>query len=162
MTVNKRKKNSRARANTTHGYGSMKKNRGAGNRGGRGRAGSGKKGDARKPFFRVKEKFELGKNGFGKKRIKIEAINVSDLEKRKESLLLKGVMTKNKETYVINLGDMKVDKLLASGNVASKFDVKVRYASDSAVEKIKKAGGNVVLLEKKADEASEEESSDAE
>ena len=42
MVVNKRKKNLRQRAGTTHGYGSMKKNRGAGNREGRGNAGAGK------------------------------------------------------------------------------------------------------------------------
>ena len=49
MSVNKRKKNTRMRAKTTHGYGSMKKNRGAGNRGGRGMAGSGKRADQIKP-----------------------------------------------------------------------------------------------------------------
>ena len=49
MTYNKRKKNTRMRGGTTHGYGSMKKNRGAGNRGGRGNAGSGKRADSKKP-----------------------------------------------------------------------------------------------------------------
>ena len=49
MPVNKRKKATRFRAKTTHGYGSMKKNRGAGNRGGRGMAGSGKRADQKKP-----------------------------------------------------------------------------------------------------------------
>ena len=45
MPTNKRKKHTKMRAKTTHGYGSMKKNRGAGNRGGRGMAGSGKRAD---------------------------------------------------------------------------------------------------------------------
>ena len=43
MTATKRKKNTRMRAHTTHGWGSMKKRRGAGNRGGRGMAGTGKR-----------------------------------------------------------------------------------------------------------------------
>ena len=49
MTVNKRKKNSRQRGSHTHGWGAMKKHRGAGNRGGRGAAGSGKRADSKKP-----------------------------------------------------------------------------------------------------------------
>ena len=46
---NKRSKNSRQRGSKTHGWGAMKKHRGAGHRGGRGAAGSGKRGDAKKP-----------------------------------------------------------------------------------------------------------------
>ena len=57
MTINKRKKNTRQSAGTTHGCGSMKKRRGAGNRGGRGNAGSGKRGDAKKQRYQKKDGF---------------------------------------------------------------------------------------------------------
>ena len=51
MVVNKRKKNSRQRGSTTHGFGSKKKHRGHGSRGGSGLAGTGKRADAKKPSF---------------------------------------------------------------------------------------------------------------
>ncbi len=54
------------RAKTTHGYGSMKKNRGAGNRGGRGLAGTGKRGDANKQTYQANKKY-FGKHGFTSK-----------------------------------------------------------------------------------------------
>ena len=66
MTLNKRKKATRQRGSKTHGWGSMKKHRGAGNRGGRGRAGSGKRGDAKKPSYQ--KKAYLGGHGFKSKR----------------------------------------------------------------------------------------------
>jgi large subunit ribosomal protein L15 len=49
MTTHRRKKNVKQRGSKTHGWGSMKKHRGAGNRGGRGKAGTGKRGDQKKP-----------------------------------------------------------------------------------------------------------------
>lgn len=147
MVTFKRKKNSRIKANTTHGYGSMKKNRGAGNRAGRGNAGSGKRGDARKPYFRVKKKFELGKNGFGKRVTKIRTINIADLEKKANTLLESGIMVQNKDTYSIDLNQIKVDKLLGTGKPSLKFNITVKKASDSAIEKIKNVGGNVKVLD---------------
>jgi large subunit ribosomal protein L15 len=157
MTTNRRKKVTRRRAHTTHGFGSMKKNRGAGNRGGRGRAGSGKKGDAQKTFFRVKHKFQLGKNGFGKRVVKINAMNLSDLEKRSENLIKSGVMTKKNDTYAINLADIKVNKLLGSGNTELKFEITVDSASKLAIEKIEKAGGKVTVKDRKLENVSEAE-----
>lgn len=164
MTSFRRKKNTRQRASTTHGYGSMKKNRGAGNRGGRGNAGSGKKGDARKPYFRVKKNFELGKNGFGKIITRVRSINIADLHDKTTTLLESGIMQKKNDVYKIDLSDIKVDKLLASGKPGLKYEITVKQASVSAVEKIKKNGGNVKVLDKKLEEnlkePSEEESSD--
>ena len=62
MVVRKRKKNSRQHGSTTHGWGAMKKHRGAGNRGGRGLAGTGKRADQMKPLH-WKERY-FGKLGF--------------------------------------------------------------------------------------------------
>jgi large subunit ribosomal protein L15 len=117
----KRKKNTRQHGQKTHGWGYMKKHRGAGNRGGRGRAGSGKRGDARKPAFRVKEKFELGRNGFGKIRTRVTSINLSSLQEKIDTFVNSGIMKKSGDTYTIDLKDIKVNKLLGSGKVNFKF-----------------------------------------
>src|SRR3989338_2684643 len=84
MTINKRKKNTRQRGKTTHGWGARKKHRGAGNRGGRGMAGSGKRADQKKPSILK----EYGNTYFGKfgfkipQKIKkqIKEINISTIE----------------------------------------------------------------------------------
>jgi len=59
----KRKKVTKQRGSKTHGWGAMKKHRGAGNRGGRGMAGTGKRGDAKKPSIQKNKKY-FGKYGF--------------------------------------------------------------------------------------------------
>jgi large subunit ribosomal protein L15 len=146
MTAYKRKKNTRQRAGTTHGYGSMKKHRGAGSRGGRGNAGSGKRGDAKKPTFRVKKGFDLGRVGFGKIRLNISTINIVDLQKRIGTLVASGIMTESKGTFKINLADIKTDKLLGSGKISTKFDITTKYASQRAIEKVEAAGGKVTVL----------------
>lgn len=126
----KRKKNSRQRGSHTHGYGSKKKNRGAGNRGGRGRAGSGKRGDAKKPSY-WKEK---RKKGFKSIQDSMEIINIQDLKKF--------------DTVKINLKEEGYDKLLATGSADKKYDLAVEHASKSAIKKIEEAGGSVTLLKK--------------
>ena len=89
MVVIKRKKNTRQRAGTTHGYGSMKKNRGAGHRGGRGRAGSGKRGDVKKPSLLWekghKHKGRVGFKTYNKE--KITTVNIATLGIKIESFV---------------------------------------------------------------------------
>lgn len=145
MVINKRKKNSRSRGDKTHGYGSMKKHRGAGNRGGRGMAGSGKRGDANKPKIWGNKKY-FGKYGFKKKGLKIiyHTINVGQLEK----------IAKNNE---VNLAEIKVNKLLGGGEIKIKLKVTVDYASKKAIEKVNAAGGEVVLNKGGSEEDSEEQ-----
>lgn len=137
MVVNKRKKFSRQRASHTHGWGSKKKHRGAGNRGGRGMAGSGKRGDAMKTLY-WKDKKYFGKHGFKKKGVKkeINAINICDIEEKLDRFLKEGV---------VDLGKLGYNKLLGSGKVTKKLKIKVDSASAGVVEKVKKAGGEVIL-----------------
>jgi large subunit ribosomal protein L15 len=86
--IKKRKKNSRQRGSKTHGWGAMKKHRGAGNRGGRGRAGTGKKGDAKKPNIWKNKKY-FGKAGFKKKGMakKINYVNLIYLDQHADELI---------------------------------------------------------------------------
>jgi len=150
MSINKRKKNSRQRGSTTHGWGSMKKHRGAGNRGGRGMAGSGKRGDTIKPRLWGKKYF--GKSGFKKKNIKekVNSISIGCLEEKLNSFLDKKLISKEGDLYIVDMGKIGFNKLLSQGKVLNKFKIKVDCASKKAVEKIKSGGGEVVLLEKES------------
>lgn len=149
MTVNKRKKVSRQRGSHTHGWGSKKKHRGAGNRGGRGRAGTGKRADQMKTLY-WKERY-FGKKGFkyhGAEE-KINAINLDDLQAKIPFLISQKLITEDKGAYDIDLGRIGYNKLLGNGNASKKLRIKAKYASVNAVEKIKNAGGEVILEEKK-------------
>jgi len=142
MTINRRKKNSRQRGSTTHGWGSMKKHRGAGNRGGKGLAGSGKRADTLKPSL-WKEKYN-GKRGFKRKNAKvIKPINLSFIELNIESLLLKKIAAKEGDYYLMDIGKMGFNKILGGGRITKKFKIIAECASKNAIEKVKKMGGEV-------------------
>ncbi|MBU4501751.1 MAG: 50S ribosomal protein L15 [Nanoarchaeota archaeon] len=147
MSVNRRKKNVRQRANNSHGWGARKKHRGAGSRGGRGMAGSGKRADQKKPSI-LKEygNSYFGRSGFVKhnKRI-VKSVNISYLEEQIPNLLSKKLINEKDKSYVIDLKTLGYNKLIGSGNVTKKFVITVEAASHKAVEKVAKAGGKVIL-----------------
>lgn len=140
MVTFKRKKVRKYRGSKTHGGGSMKKRRGAGNRGGRGKAGSGKRADQKKQTILKKygNKY-FGKRGFELKKKKIISINIHQLEK----LIEKNSIKKVKDTYIINLNELKYNKLLGSGKVSHKYDITISSCSKKAKEKIEKSGGKI-------------------
>ncbi len=141
----RRKKNTRQRAGTTHGWGSMKKHRGAGHRGGRGNAGSGKRGDAKKPSY-WKNLRRYGKHGFTSKAPERGAsVNVGHLSSAAERMVLDGLATKQGGAYVIDLSALGIEKLLGAGVVGQKLRLTVAVASKRAVEKVEAAGGEVVV-----------------
>ncbi len=141
----KRKKLVRMRGSKTHGWGAMKKHRGAGNRGGRGNAGSGKRGDARKPSFLWNNPDYFGQNGFTSNTPKLVVCNVRYLENSYRTLLSLGKITEEKGTYVVDLKALGYDKLLAKGDVVHKFKITVPYASSRVIEQVKAKGGEVIL-----------------
>ncbi len=142
MVIRRRKKVVRQRGSGTHGWGSKKKHRGAGSRGGRGNAGRGKRGEQNKPSIWKNTKY-LGKYGFKiKKRKNVRSINVSDIEK---GISTKFDLKEKSGFIVVNLKELGYDKLLGSGKVTKKFKITASSASKSAVEKINKAGGEVIL-----------------
>jgi len=114
MPINKRKKNSRQRGSHTHGWGAMKKHRGAGNRGGRGMAGTGKRGDAKKP--RIWGDRYFGKKGFKKKGspLRVHPINLIDLELKKDNYVQESKAVKNDGVYVFDLHKLGFTKLLST------------------------------------------------
>ncbi|MBT5022114.1 50S ribosomal protein L15 [Candidatus Woesearchaeota archaeon] len=146
MALHKRSKNSRSRGTTTHGYGSMKKNRGAGHRGGRGNAGSGKRGDAKKPRY-WKEKY-FGSKGFTSKSrtVKQVPINIKQLELKLDQYVTLGVVEKSGDLYKIDLSKLGFNKLLGTGNVTKKLEIEVGFCSAKAQSKVEEAGGTVNVL----------------
>ena len=147
MTVNKRKKNVRQRGSKTHGWGAKKKHRGKGHQGGAGMAGTGKRADSKKPSI-WKDVNYFGKHGFVSKtpKVKINAVNVSYIEQHINRLASSNLVKKENGFYFVELEKLGYNKLLGDGQVSVKLKIKTPYASKSAVEKIKEAGGEVTGL----------------
>lgn len=137
MGFKKRRKSSRYRGSQTAKRGAKERTRGSGNRGGYGMAGTGKRADQKKTLV-----LNLyGNDYFGKSktlrrpvRIKLDSINLRDIVLRLESL-------KDKDG-IINLEGYKI---LGEGEVKSKLVIKASAASKSALDKVKKAGGEIIL-----------------
>jgi len=147
MALKRRKKNTRQRGYTTHGWGSMKKHRGAGHRGGRGNAGSGKRGDAKKPSY-WKNMSRYGKHGFTEKgalAVQAITINAGHVSSIAAHLVADGKATEKAGTVTVDLAALGYDKLLGSGIVTQKLDLRVGYASAKAIEKVEAAGGKVTV-----------------
>ena len=144
MTATKRSKNSRQRASTTHGWGSMKKHRGAGNRGGRGNSGTGKRA-AQKKTLVWKNPNYFGKYGFKKKNIKvlISHINLKTIEDSLTTWVTDKKVIEENGVFVVDLEKIGYNKLLSAGKVQNKMKIIVPSASKKAVEKVQGAGGSV-------------------
>ncbi|MEM4637583.1 MAG: uL15 family ribosomal protein [Candidatus Woesearchaeota archaeon] len=140
--LNRRKKSVKFRGHHTHGYGSKKKHRGSGHQGGVGMAGTGKKADQKKPSI-WKDKKYFGRHGFISRNKSYKTINIFYIEEHFDTLFNQGKIKKEGDSFLINLKDLKVDKLLGSGNPTRKYIIKCVSATASAVEKIKSRGGNV-------------------
>jgi len=146
MTANRRKKNTRQRGSKTHGWGAKKKHRGKGHQGGAGMAGTGKRADSKKPSIWKDEKY-FGKHGFvSKSRTPdINPVNISYIELHIGKFLASNTIKNESGVYVVELEKLGFNKLLASGRVSLKFKISTPYASKSAVEKVKEAGGEVTI-----------------
>ena len=147
MTVNKRKKSMRMRGHKTHGWGAMKKHRGKGHQGGAGMAGSGKRADSKKPSV-WKDTEYFGKHGFISKStsVKIKSINVGHIEQHLNKFIVAKLISKEGTHYVVDLEKLGFNKLLGDGRVTQKFKIKVPFASKSAADKIREAGGEITGL----------------
>ena len=143
MTTTRQKKSRSMRGVRQHGYG--KTHRGAGHRGGRGNAGTGKKADQKKP--NIWEKKYFGKSGFVRLRVKKEdkVISLSTIQDKLDTFIKKGFAKKDKETIVIDLKKAGYTKLLGNGKIDKKFNVIIPSASKSAVAKLEKAEGKLII-----------------
>ena len=143
MVVNRRRKGSRAQG--THGWG-KNKHRGSGSRGGCGNAGTGKKSHNKKPSIWKDEYF--GKHGFSSKiRKDVTPITLRDVEDKLSSWLNEKQVKQEAGTFVIDLQKLGYNKLLGTGKLTKKAKITVQKASAGAQEKIKAAGGELVVPE---------------
>ena len=143
----KKKKVTKKRASTYHGFGrGASHHKGGGNRGGRGRAGSGKRADAKKPSF---WKQPVGKHGFtSKTRFIINPINLELIQKNLHSWVEQGKAVKNAGSYSVELAKLGYNKLLGNGEIKEKITIITDFASKNAIVKVKAAGGEVTVLKK--------------
>jgi large subunit ribosomal protein L15 len=149
MTVNHRRKNSRQRGSHTHGWGAMKKHRGAGNRGGSGKSGSGKRADSNKPSYWADPEY-FGKHGFVNKGAtpKINPINLAQIEEKLNLFIQKKLAAHEAGGFRINLKDIGFNKLLGKGKTSRKLFITCDYASSKAIEAVEAAGGKISLPKK--------------
>ena len=145
--VKKRPKASRrhGRKMGTSGWGARKKHKKSGHRGGIGMAGSGKRADHKKTLVQKK----YGGNYFGKQGITSRGTK-RDIRKR----INVGYIQTNIEKYGKKSGDkweinLQKYKILGTGEVKDKLIINALEASKTAIEKVKKAGGEIVVKEKK-------------
>jgi len=128
------------RGSRTHGWGRVGQHRAGGSRGGHGKAGFHK----HKWTYVIKyEPDYFGKKGFTSPksvRRKVNAINVGALDEMAEKLSTR----KEKDKFFIDLESLGYTKLLGTGNVTKPLIVKVSSCSNSATEKIKEAGGQIL------------------
>ncbi|MEM0272025.1 MAG: uL15 family ribosomal protein [Thermoprotei archaeon] len=137
MSIRREKRSRKYRGTRSVGWGRIGQHRKAGSKGGVGKGGLHK----HKWSWTVKYgQDSFGKHGFKrawakhkKKEISIEQLNelVADLNKPE-----------------IDLVEFGYTKLLGKGFINTPVKVKVAYASKSAVEKIKNAGGDIIILGK--------------
>jgi len=135
--VKKRRKSGRYRGSQTAKRGAKERTRGSGNRGGKGMAGTGKRGDQRKSFV---INLTGGNNYFGKGR----TLRKGHVAKKLEVINLNEVQQKYDTSKEINLSGFKI---LGDGEIKVKLNIKASAASNSAVEKVKAAGGSIVLAD---------------
>lgn len=142
MVVNKRKKSRRKLGSNTYGWG-KNKHRNSGSRGGAGLAGTGKKAHGKKTM--VWSERYLGKDGFVMKGV-VETdncISLRDLEDR----LPNWISQKKASDKEVDLGALGYTKLLSTGKINKKIKITVKKATAQAAEKVKKAGGELVVAQ---------------
>ncbi len=147
--VKKRKKKSRMNGKNmgTHGWGARKKHKKSGHRGGSGMSGTGKRSDQKKTLvIKLYGHKYFGKQGVTSRKTKRDIrqrINLADLE-----LKLGKLAKKTAKGFEINLENYKILNKSKDYKVKNKLFIRALAASKSAIEAVKKAGGEI-LLEKK-------------
>ena len=109
-------------------------------------AGSGKRADHRKTLVTMLYGNDyFGKQGITSKKTKRDTrkrINIKQIMLNMGSYIKQGIAKKTKEGYEVDLSEYKI---LGDGEVKVKLIIKAKEASKSAIEKVKKAGGEIVF-----------------
>jgi large subunit ribosomal protein L15 len=144
------RKTRRLRGSRMHGWGNTQKHRGAGSRGGVGMAGS------KKQRWQYVSKYMpgyFGRTGFTRhaQTTPEKTINAGWLSQNIKKLVSEGMAAEAKGTYSVDLTAAGYTKLLGTGAVEARLNVKVGSCSAKAREKIQAAGGSVEASEEEAD-----------
>ncbi|MEX0919977.1 MAG: uL15m family ribosomal protein [Candidatus Pacearchaeota archaeon] len=148
----KKKKKSvgmRGRGMGTHGGGARKKRKKSGHHGGGGMSGSGKRGDQKKTLItKLYGNTYFGKKGVTSRKTQRDTrkrIGLRDIETNIESYVKKGIAKKKGDGFEINLKSYKILSSSKDYSVKNKLIINAKDASKSAEEKVKKAGGQLVI-----------------
>ncbi len=139
LNSRKRSKVAKMRGSNSHGWGYKKKHRGSGSKGGVGKGGSFKQ---KKSLYLNQGWGHLGKaKGFKSLKDReitpeYKAINLRDIQKLIEANNLKE----------IDITTFGYEKVLSAGALKKPVDIKAKYFSKSAEEKVAKAGGKIIKL----------------
>ncbi|MBS3815250.1 MAG: uL15 family ribosomal protein [Hadesarchaea archaeon] len=144
MVTRKKSKKKKKRGSRTMGGGSVKKRRHSGHKGGKGLAGSHKH-----RWFRISRESpkHFGKHGFTrpqKLQESKEVMNVGELDESIDILLEDGIAEEEDDMIVVDVSKLDCDKVLGRGKVSQALRVIADDFSESAKEKIEKAGGEVI------------------
>lgn len=142
MKTHKRTKNSRIRGARTCGWGFRQKHKGHGNKGGFGKAGSGKRADHKKQVMLESDK---KRKYFGKQGATSRGTAIAKYEKINLFAVKDNFFKKEGDKI-----DLSKHKILGTGD-GFKAEVKALAATKSAIEKMEKAGGKIILPEVKGD-----------
>jgi large subunit ribosomal protein L15 len=136
LVVRREKRSRKRRGTRSVGWGRIGQHRKAGAKGGVGKAGRHK----HKWSWTVKYgKDAFGKHGFKRPYDVKEEVTINILQLNE--------LINEKGLKEINLSDYGYTKLLGRGSISQPITVKVKSASKGAIEKIKKAGGQILLEE---------------
>jgi len=146
MVVRFRKKSRKLRGRSRFmGWGQIGQHRKSGSRGGVGAVGMHK----HKWSWTIKYAPDwYGKRGFKSPkqlRVEVNAINVGDLSEIAEKLVSEGKAKRVGDVYEIDLSSLGYSKLLGGGSVVCKMRIRVERATKTAIEKVRRAGGEVII-----------------
>jgi len=157
IKTHKRKKKSRmhGKGMGTHGWGSRKKHKKSGHRGGAGMAGTGKRADQKKTLVtKLYGNKYFGKKGITSKKTqkdKRKRINIKDIETNIERYIKKGIAKKTAkgDGFEVTLKDYKIlGPKKKNYELSIKLIIKAKEASKIAIEKVKNAGGEIIIAGK--------------
>ncbi|ASI98204.1 uL15m family ribosomal protein [Thermococcus celer] len=146
--IRRKRKVRKLRGSHTHGWGCKKKHRGGGSKGGRGMAGTGKRKNTKWTWVIKYAPDHLGKRGFHRPKVlqyRPTTINLSDIDENLEFFLDMGVAHEEGGKIIVDVTGLGVDKVLGTGKLTRPLVIKAYYVTPKAEEKIKAAGGEVLL-----------------
>ncbi len=145
--IRKRRKVRKMRGGRHHGWGPTTGHRGKGIRGGTGGLKSHKKIKIIK-LQKLQREPLIGKLGFKRPQNRAKptkVINISHLSAAMPTLIKEGKAELKDGKYHVDLTKLGYEKLLAQGKATLPMIITVDMASENAIEKVKEAGGEVIL-----------------